>query len=157
MNELIGRHDNITIMNEYRPSPSEERLLETLLNPENVGKSITAKCKLAEISRTTYYELMDKPEFLKLYNKSGIDLIKSEIAPLIQVGVKEAMNGSFPHWKVLLEMGGVYREKQDINLNADDPIKAQIATMTDIQVWDKIQEFVQTNPEILEKFNKSEV
>ena len=55
---------DITKLNGYNLTAAEQRLLEVLVNPANVGLSVTEKCKLANISRTTYYDLMQKPEFL---------------------------------------------------------------------------------------------
>lgn len=98
----------------YNPTPSEEKLLEVLLNPRNRMKSITDICKIAEISRTTYYEAFSKPEFVEHYNKRAVELVKQQVAPVINAFVAEAKRGSFQHGKVLLEMGGVYTEKQQI-------------------------------------------
>lgn len=105
---------DVAEVNVYKPSPAEERLLQVLLSPENIGKNITVKCQLANISRNYYYQLMEKPEFQRLCRKTAIDLIKSEILPLIQKGIQEAKRGSFQHWKILMEMSGMYTEKTEL-------------------------------------------
>lgn len=109
---------------DYEPSLSEEKLLEVLLNPQYRMKSITDICGIAGIDRSTYYRAFAKPGFNELYKQKSIELVNQQVAPVINAFVAEAKRGSFQHGKVLLEMGGVYTEKQQIeatntNLNTE--------------------------------------
>lgn len=99
---------------DYEPSLSEEKLLEVLLNPQYRMKSITEVCRIAEIDRSTYYRAFAKPGFNELYKQKSIELVNQQVAPVINAFVAEAKRGSFQHGKVLLEMGGVYTEKQQV-------------------------------------------
>jgi hypothetical protein len=146
LDEIVS---TLTKINEYEPTTAEKKLLEVLLNPENAGKSITEKCKIADISRTHYYDIMHKPEFLELCNVTAIDLIKGELMPLMAAAIKEAKNGSFQHFKILMEMHGLYREKSDINVNADTPLRAAVMQMSDTDINSKIAEYIKSNPNIV--------
>lgn len=116
MSELIRCNDNITEPNKYKPTPAEEKLLEVLLSPDNLGLSITEKCQLAEISRTTYYEIMKRPEFTSLLTRTSVDLVKDKIADVLSASIKAATtggNGGFQDRKMLLEMFGVVVREDD--------------------------------------------
>jgi hypothetical protein len=109
--------DNVTKLDIYQPTPAELKLMEVLLNPEHRMKSVTDICKIADVSRQHYYNIIKKPEFTELCKQTATELIKAEILPLIYAGIKEAKRGSFQHWKVLLEMAGLYSEKQNMQVN----------------------------------------
>lgn len=103
--------------NEQNLTKSEQTLLETLLNPENRIKSVTDICKIAKIDRATYYRAFAKPEFVEIYNKRSVDLVKQSVASVLNTFVREAQRGSFQHGKVVLEMAGMYAEKSDVKLS----------------------------------------
>lgn len=107
-----------TKADKYEPTKAEEKLLEVLANPESRQLNVTEICQLASISRDTYYKAFAKPEFLETNRQLGLDLIKQQISPLINIGITEAKKGSFQHWKVLMEMGDMYTEKKKIDLDA---------------------------------------
>ena len=114
----------------YKPTPSEEKLLEVLLNPQHRMKSITDICKIAEISRTTYYEAFSKPQFVEIYKQRSIELVKQQVAPVINAFVQEAKRGSFQHGKVLLEMADLYSEKKQFEHTGRDGGPIQIEEMS---------------------------
>lgn len=101
-------------LTEYKLTEKEKNLLEVLLNPENRMKSITDICKLAKCSRPIYYEAFSKPGFVEIYKQRSMELIKQSIAPVLNTFIREAQRGSFQHGKVLLEMAGIYTEKQQL-------------------------------------------
>lgn len=119
--------DGIQNFTQYEPTEKEKNLLEVLLNPENRMKSITDICKLAKCTRPVYYEAFAKPEFVEIYNKQSVDLVKQNVASVINTFVREAQRGSFQHGKVILEMAGVYTEKSDVKvsgtLDVNNPYK----------------------------------
>lgn len=109
---------SLTILDDYTPSPSEIKLIEVLSDPKNLTKSITAKCKLAGISRQTYYDIMKKPEFLEYYNKLIYESLKSRIAEVIEACYKFGITEKSCHAdrKILLQMAGFYKDEQNINV-----------------------------------------
>ncbi len=123
--------EGIQNLTDYILTEKENNLLEVLLNPEYRMKSITDICKIAKCSRQTYYEAFAKPGFVKIYEEKSKDLIKQSIAPVLNTFVREALRGSFQHGKVLLEMAGLYTEKENINLNLGVQIIDDIDTSGD--------------------------
>jgi hypothetical protein len=117
---------------EYTPTDKENNLLEVMLNPEHRMKSISDICKLANCSRPIYYDAFNKPGFVKLYEAKSKELIKQSVAPVINTFIREAQRGSFQHGKVILEMAGIYSEKQQIDIGNKDgqSFKLNIAEMS---------------------------
>jgi hypothetical protein len=113
----MGENDSITTtsqsITEYVPTEGEKRLLETLLSPEHRMKSITDVCKLAGVSRFLYYDSFKKPGFQAIYKSQSKALVDQAVAPVLNTFVREALRGSYPHGKVILEMAGLYSEKMD--------------------------------------------
>lgn len=121
------------LLTDYEPSDTEKRLLEVLMNPENRNKSVTDICQLANISRTTYYNIFEKPEFIALKRKWEKKLISSKTTAIIHAFQREALRGSFQHGKVLLEMDDMYAErvKQEITGKDGGPIKTETVNPID--------------------------
>ena len=105
-------------MEGYKPTPAEEKILEVLLDPANIGKSVTEKCELAGVSRQVYYKAMEKAEFKELTQNMSIDLIKGNVVDLVNAAVKHAKDGSHAHFKTLMEMAGMHIDKikQEVDL-----------------------------------------
>jgi len=114
--------NNISIItpqnsSEYQPTNKEQSLLEVMLNPDYRTKSVVEWCRLANCDRKIYYNATAKPEFKALYEAKTKDLIKQSIGPVVNTFVREALRGSFQHGKVILEMAGLYSEKQNMQVN----------------------------------------
>ncbi len=114
---------------EYEPTAAEKRLLDVLINPENRRKTVVDICALADIGRTTYYEIIAKEEFEKLKRKWVNKLISSNTLQVIHANTREALRGSAPHIKMHLEIDGVYKEKiqQEISGPGGEAIKVEAA------------------------------
>jgi hypothetical protein len=104
-------------LTEYKLSDKEMALLEVLLSPEYRMRSITDICKIAGISRPTYYSAFAKPAFREIYKQKSKELVDQAIAPVLNTFVREALRGSFQHGKVILEMAGLYSEKSELEIN----------------------------------------
>ena len=119
--------DNLQNPTAYQPTTAEQKLLEVLLTPECRGKSKTDICQIAGISRQTYYDAFKKPGFVAHYEAQARDLVREAVGPVVNAFVKEAKKGSYPHGKVVLEMAGLYAERQKIEHmgNAGGPIQVQ--------------------------------
>ena len=102
-------------------TPTEERLLFVCSNPENLGASVTEKCKLAETSRDSYYRIMKNKRFIDALEKTAIDLIREHSSEIIQSALKTAVNGGsrgHADRRMLLEMLNLYSSKSTIALYA---------------------------------------
>lgn len=148
----------ITNTDAYTLTVAEEKLLEVLLNPENIGKTVTEKCQIADISRDSYYRIIRKPEFVKVLNCSAVDLIKDKVSEIIESAIKYAVSDYRCHQdrRMLLSMLGVYKEESNINLSTDDPLKAKIGLMSDTEIKQQIQDFLKNNPDIAAGFTENE-
>jgi len=106
-----------TEVNTYKVTHKEMKLIEALSNPENKDLNISETCELIGISRVAYYKMFKKPDFVKYYNQFQIELVKNQIGDVIKATVLFATTDSKCHGdrKLLLEMGGIYTPKQDIN------------------------------------------
>jgi hypothetical protein len=127
-------------LTKYEPTEKEKNLLEVLINPENRMKSITDICKLAKCSRTIYYEAFAKSEFVEIYNRHSVNLIKQSVSSVINTFIREAQRGSFQHGKVILEMAGIYAEKQDIKVSGSMDINNPYTGLTTEELKKLIQD-----------------
>ncbi len=109
--------NSVQILTEYKLTEKESILIEVMLNPDNRMKSITDICKIANCTRTTYYESFSKAGFKAIYESKAKELVKNAVGPVINAFIKEAVRGSYQHGKTILEMAGVYSENQNVNLN----------------------------------------
>ncbi|MCJ7839967.1 hypothetical protein MUB24_03370 [Lederbergia sp. NSJ-179] len=106
----------MTKSDNYKPTAAEKKLLEVLISPENVGKSVTDICNLAGVSRNKYYDAMKKKDFQDLVKSTTLDLVKGKIGNVLNATYLYAL-GEKGHQdrKILLTMAGLYVDKQDIN------------------------------------------
>lgn len=110
-----------TQINAYQPSVAETKLLEILSNPEHADKNITEICKLADISRTAYYQIMKRPEFIKFKNDAILNMLQIKSGSLINATYKFATTKAncTSDRKILLTMLGMYTEKTDNTVHGD--------------------------------------
>lgn len=118
----------MTKNNTYTPTVAEQRLLETLSNPENTGKSITELCNLANVSRNKYYDAMDKQGFKDLKTELIMANLEGKIGDVINASYKYALEEKgHQDRKMLLQMAGIHADKQDINQTGDVSIRVEWA------------------------------
>lgn len=118
MNDIVPvKYNTLTPSNDYIPQPAEERILETLLNPESLGKNVTEKCKMAKVSRAYYYDVIKKPEFKELLAQRSRDLIADKLSDVINAVYKFAISNAQNHQdrRMMLEMGGVISKDNEGN------------------------------------------
>lgn len=125
---------------EQNLTKAEQSLLEALLNPENRMKSVADICKAAKVDRSTYYRAFQKQEFVEVYNRHSVNLVKQNVASVINTFIREAQRGSFQHGKVILEMAGIYAEKQDIKVSGSMNINNPYAGLTTEELKKLIQD-----------------
>ena len=100
----------LTETDKYSPTPAEVRILEVSLNPEHAGKNVTEKCRVAKVSRDTWYEAFKKPGFKNLVNKTSVDLVRDGLGDAVAALRKAASNPSpkaNPDRRLLFELAGV--------------------------------------------------
>lgn len=109
----------------YEPTEAEKKVLYVAINPDYFGMSIVDKCKVADVTRTTWYNCINKKEFVELMNKMIIDTLKSNIGDIVQATIKFGKTSSknSADRKMLLTMAGLYTDKLDANVNEDVSIK----------------------------------
>jgi hypothetical protein len=120
-----NNNTSLQCLTDYQLTDKEKILLEILLNPEHRTKSVTDICKIANCSRPTYYDAMEKPGFMAIYEQKTKDLIKQAVGPVINTFVREALRGSFQHGKVILEMAGLYSEKSTLEVTGEVTLTAE--------------------------------
>ena len=112
---------NETNNDEYKPTYAEEKLIEVLSNPEHLGKTITEKCKIADISRDMFYRVMKKPGFIKYYNNLMIEVIKGKVGDIINATAKFAqLPKNHQDRKLLLEMANIYTPKEKMEISGEN-------------------------------------
>lgn len=111
-------------MSKYRPTPSEEKLLKVLLDPNNLGKSITEKCKIAGVARNTYYDALKKPKFTALLKDVSFVLLKGILPDIINASYDNAITpqGHLDR-KMLLTLGGYIAEKPIVDVNFNNNLE----------------------------------
>ncbi len=95
----------------YLPTKAEERLLAAKLDPENRLKTVVELCRIAKISRETFYTAFRKEGFRKLYREVVASIFERDAAEVAHSVVREAKRGSAQHAKMSLEISGVYQPK----------------------------------------------
>lgn len=124
--EVMRMPKSATKANEYRPTKAENRLLEALVNPDNMGKNVEEMCSVAEVAKNTYYKAMKKPDFVKLVNETTLELIKGKVSDVLNASYTFALTEKgFQDRKILLQMAGLLVEKTETtvngNLNVNNP------------------------------------
>lgn len=108
----------MTEKDKYKPTAAEKRLLEVLINPAYLGKSVTELCNLAEISRNKYYDAMKKKDFQSLVADTTQDLIKGKIGDVLNATYKYSLTAKgHQDRKVLLTMAGLYVDKKETEIS----------------------------------------
>ena len=115
--EVNLRMSDITQANTYKPTPAEKKLLEVLVNPEHLGKTVMAICKVAGISRFKYYDAMKKEPFRKLVNDTTMDLIKGKASDVLNAAYKYALTEKgFQDRKMILTIADIYTDKAEVQV-----------------------------------------
>ena len=123
-----------TALDNYVPTPAEEKILATLLNPANLGKSVAAKCRVAGVSRQTYYVAMRKQEFVQHLNNCALAMLNDKVGDVLNATYTYAL-GEKGHQdrKLLLELIGLYTPaaKMEVAGANGGPVQVQALTKMD--------------------------
>lgn len=95
MNDLIKSLTNsMTEVDDTKLSPTREKIMMALLNPEFIGLSVTEKCQRIGVSREAWYRAIRDEKFMKIVNKTSLDVLKENISGVMGALVKSASNPS---------------------------------------------------------------
>jgi hypothetical protein len=133
----------------YLPSRAARKLLEVLLNPEFRYKSVAEICKVADISRDSYYHLAHDKDFMCHYTRESQRLVRMHQVPMVSALVKSAVRGNPQNLK--MAMTGLYQEKTGVVINpnaAGEP--RPITVRSDMEIAVKIARIFFSNPKIME-------
>lgn len=121
----------MTIEDTYTPTTAEKKLLEVLINPQNVGESVQELCNLAGVSRNKYYDAMKKKAFVKLVNDITMDLIKGKTADVLNATYKFALTEKgHQDRKMLLTIAGIYTDKKETEISGGINVNNPLAGLT---------------------------
>ncbi|MGM7415442.1 phBC6A51 family helix-turn-helix protein [Lactococcus lactis] len=122
----------MTKPNKYKLTPAEKKLFEVLINPDNIGKSITDICNLAKVSRFKYYEAMGKEEFSNLVNETTMDLVTAKAGSVLNAAYKYAMKEKgFQDRKMILTIAGIYVDKSQTELSGGIEVSNPYENLTE--------------------------
>lgn len=118
MSETTGCNDIITTNTDRYILPDcGKKLLEVLINPEHIGKTITEKCQIAGVSRDTYYRLIKEDGFVDILNEASVDMIKAHVSDILAATLKFSLKDPKCHSdrKMLLQRCGIVDREVDGN------------------------------------------
>ena len=98
-NEIMVRDveivdDAVTGTDNIHLTPTREKIMTALLNPEFIGLTVTEKCKRISVSRQAWYEAIHNEQFMELVNKTSLDVLKEGIAGVMAALLASASNPS---------------------------------------------------------------
>lgn len=102
---------NLTKADTMILTEAEKKLLAVLVKEENYLLNVTKICKLAGISRDSYYRIYQNDKFIALLRKQTLEILKHSEEAITHSFIKQAKAGSFPHQRVYLEMMRFYTPK----------------------------------------------
>jgi len=105
---------------EYAPTTAARKLLEVRLDPANRLKSISEQCRMADISRDSWYRLMEDDAYIEWEKGEAVKRLGRFAAPLLMTYVNEGLRGSKQHADVLLDMLGIYTQRTRTELTGRD-------------------------------------
>ena len=135
-----------TKANRYKPTAAEKKLLEVLINPDNLGKPVQELCSLAKIGRTKYYDAMSKDGFVDLVNETTMDLIKGKASDVLNATYKYALTEKgHQDRKMILTIAGIYADKQELKHSGGVDIRKQYEKMSDEELEELVKRYEKIN------------
>lgn len=107
-----------TILEDYRPTTAEEKLIVEIANPENLGKSITEIARKAGVTRQVYYLAVSKPGFQRAVDRLCAIVLKEKVKDVyhaLSVSASKPNPANFQDRKLFLELAGKYLPQLQLN------------------------------------------
>ncbi|NSW92869.1 MAG: hypothetical protein HPY74_19885 [Firmicutes bacterium] len=114
--ETTVKGKSLTRKDEYKLSPTREKILEAMVNPEFLGLSITEKCQRIGVSRESWYQALRDEKFMELVGKTSLDLVREKLGEILASSIKTAITcGSrgYQDRRMLLELAGLLRPENE--------------------------------------------
>lgn len=108
----------------YTMTAAGKKLFQVLIDPQHLGKNVDELCRIADVSRDTYYRLMKDDRFTQEVTNTSKQLVMAKIGDVINATYENAI-GERGHQdrKMLLTMAGLYTDKQEIDSKGELGIK----------------------------------
>ena len=113
----------------FVPTKEMKAFIISMLDPD-VEPTITAICKNAGISRTTYYNWFENEDFVNWFDKEWALAMTRQVSWLDKVGLARSID-DFKYWEAMQMKYGKFKKQQDITsggeainailTNFDDP------------------------------------
>ena len=115
----------MTKSDKYSLTPAGKKLFKVLINPEHLGKNVDELCKIADVSRDTYYRLHKEQGFVDLVSETSKEMVMAKMGDVLNATYIYAL-GEKGHQdrKLLLTMAGLYADKQEVAHSGDMNIKS---------------------------------
>ncbi len=134
---VLGNGKELEVSSEHAPTiikvrltPSQERLLDTLRDPACQLLDVTKLCKLASITRQTYYDAFKNENFLKALEAELQTYRSMNEFQVMHNVVRQAVTGKNHHFaQMFLKMQGRLEERTSkpavvqVNFNVQRPPK----------------------------------
>jgi len=122
---------NMTKSDKYRLTPAGKKLFKVLINPEHLGKNVDELCKIADVSRDTYYRLHKEQGFVDLVSETSKEMVMAKMGDVLNATYIYAL-GEKGHQdrKLLLTMAGLYADKQEVAHSGDMNVNNPFADLT---------------------------
>lgn len=102
----------------FKPTPAMRIWLDTAIQLET--DSITEIAEACKITRQSWYEWLNKPEFIEWFNNSWNERIKGHAWKLDVIGMKQGKR-DFNYWKAMQQRVGNLKENST-NITGDKVI-----------------------------------
>ena len=115
----------------YKLTPAGKKLFQVLVNPEHLGKNVDELCKIADVSRDTYYRLHKEQGFVDLVSETSKEMVMAKMGDILNATYVYAL-GEKGHQdrKLLLTMAGLYADKQSIEHSGGMSVSNPFADLT---------------------------
>lgn len=115
-------------MSEIKLSKVEKKILTAALECGQQRLTAEAIAGIAGCSAALVCKKLQRPEFRQLFVEAVQSSLVVETPAILHTFTQAAKEGSFKHGKLVLEMAGVYQEKQKVELGGkvevgDSPFK----------------------------------
>lgn len=97
-------------------SVEEKKILAAALKCGEKRLSVSGLAEESGVKKTVICEKLKNPEFRQLFSEVMQAALTAETPEILHTFVSAAKEGSFKHGKLILELTGVYSEKQKIEL-----------------------------------------
>ena len=109
-----------TLTDRFNLSEAGHNLIKVISQPEARLMTVTDICKVANISRDSYYRLFRQQDFINAYYEACRVTSIQAAMPAMQALSAQAAGGDVAACKAMLELNGLYQNTATINVNQDN-------------------------------------